>query len=192
MDRIRSLCSLITLAVGMAGAAQAQDSTQTPRMVGPEDLPTYSTVGAQALVPYPADLASRDVTGCVTLAYMIEPDGTTSGFRTLDAAASSRSPLAKRQAIEAFTRAAAAAASTWRYAPVGEARRTLTAAIVEFGPEASTAAVQCGSGDVARALRDGVEWKQVLRDLYETRWRFNTNRTERNAAESRREREAER
>ena len=179
MDRIRSLCSLVALAVGMAGAAQAQEASPAPRMIGPEELPTYWTVAAQAPVPYPADLASRDVTGCVTLAYMIEPDGTTSEFRTLDAAASSRSPLAKRQAIEAFARAAAAAASTWRYAPVGEARRTLTASIVEFGVEGSAAAGQCGTGDVARALRNGVEWDEVLKDLYETRWRLNTNRIER-------------
>jgi len=179
MDRIRSLCIPVVLAVGLTGAAQAEESSTAPRMVGPDELPTYWTVAAQAPVPYPADLASRDVTGCVTLAYMIEPDGRTSEFRTLDAAASSRSPLAKRQAIEAFAKAAAAAASTWRYTAVGEARRTLTAAVVEFGAEGSAAAEQCGNGDVARALRNGMEWNQVLRDLYEARWRFNTNRIER-------------
>jgi len=69
-------------------------------MVGPDDLPAVRAAAwPLAPVPYPADLAARRVTGCVALACMIGPDGTTSEFRTLDAASSSRSPLAGREAV---------------------------------------------------------------------------------------------
>jgi hypothetical protein len=155
----------------------AEPKEAAPRVASPDDLPTYWTpAGSTAPVPYPVELASRGVTGCLTLAYVIEPDGSTAEFRTLDATASSRSPVAKRQAIEAFARAAAAAISTWRYSPVGEAQRVLTATTVEFNPSPTASSGHC---DATRALAKGARWDGMLRDLYESRWRFNTGQLNR-------------
>ncbi|GAB6195555.1 energy transducer TonB [Lysobacter xanthus] len=176
MRRLLLCCGFLVATQAVAG----EPATDAPRVAAPAELASYWTpVSVPTPVPYPADLAARGVTGCVTLAYVIEPDGSTSGFRTLDAAASSRSPLAKRQAIEAFAQASAAAVSTWRFTPVADAARTLTATTVEFDGKGSAAGRQCQAGDVARALGKGKQWSSILRDLYETRWRLNTGQNER-------------
>lgn len=179
MWRAIALCCGLVLASRAVGADGSGDKRF--RIAGPDELAFYWKAGGTPMpVPYPADLASRGVTGCVTLAFMIEPDGTTSGFRTLDGAASSRSPIAKRQAIEAFAQAAAAAVSTWRFTPVEQAQMTTTATTVEFdGQGASAAAQQCATGDVGRALSQEKHWDGILRDVYETRWRLNTGQNDR-------------
>jgi outer membrane biosynthesis protein TonB len=170
--------SILLAGLALAPLAMAAGPTEpAPRVASPEDLPAYWRPASEpAPVPYPVDLASRGVTGCLTLAYVIEPDGSTADFRTLDASASSRSPVAKRQAIEAFARAAAAAVSTWRYTPVGEPQRTVTATSVEFNPNPAASSGHC---DAARALAKGNRWDGMLRDLYESRWRLNAGQLNR-------------
>lgn len=180
MDRIRSLCSLVALAVGIAGAAQAQEKQSAPRIAGPEELGLiWRATSPQMLVVYPEELAAKGTTGCVTLAFLIERDGTTSDFRTLDAAASSRSPLAKQQAIEAFARSAAASVANWRFTPVGEPIRTFTATTVDFDRERVAAGQTCRTGNIARALGRGRPWKDILRDVYEARFRYYTGENDR-------------
>jgi hypothetical protein len=172
---VRTAVLLCGSLFAFAVVAGEESPPQDIRIAGPEQLAAHWTpAGSPTGVPYPVELASRGVTGCLTLAYIIEPDGSTSSFRTLDAAASNRSPLAKRQAIEAFAKAAAAAVATWRFTPVDEPRRTLTATTVEFDGKDSAAAQQCEAGDVARALAKGRAWDGILQDLFQSRWRFNT------------------
>lgn len=163
----------LALATSAALAAPPGAGRDEPRIVGPDTLAMHWTaVEPMAPVTYPPDLAARKVTGCVTLAYVIEADGHTSDFRTLEAAASSRSPLAKAQAIEQFAKSAAGTVAQWRFQAKDEPRRTLTATTVQYDDSGATSATQCGNGDLARALQKGKNWDRALRDLYEAKSRY--------------------
>ncbi|MGY4516975.1 energy transducer TonB [Lysobacter sp. HA18] len=165
----------IALAVVSASTASAEQpvSGPTPIVVAPEQLTNYwSPASGLTPVTYPPDLASRGTTGCVTLAYTIGSDGRTSDFHTLDADASVRSPLAKRQVIERFAQAAAGAVAQWQFAPVGERMPTITATTVQFDGKAANSPDACKDGDIALALRDGERFEDVLRNLYEAKARF--------------------
>lgn len=173
MKRIFVIALALALPASSVLAAEGADPSKDIRIAGPDALGSYwSPVDPASAVTYPPDLAARKVTGCVTLAYMVEPDGSTSGFRTLEADASARSPVARRQAIERFAQAAAGAVAQWRYQPKGEARRTLTATTVQFDDGGTGSAQRCGNGDLARALDKGKNWDRALRDLYEAKSRY--------------------
>lgn len=168
---------MIGLVLVAASTAYAQEATE-PAVVAPDRLATYWTPAASlAPATYPADLVSRGTTGCVTLAYTIGADGQTSDFHTLDADASARSPIARRQVIERFAQAAAGAVAQWRFTPTGEARPTITATTIQFDGNATSTPDACKDGQLALALRDGKRFEQMLRDLYEAKARYWTQGT---------------
>lgn len=61
---------------------------------------------------YPVELVEKAPHGCVTIGFVIEPDGTTSTLAELARYSSVRAPAAKVAVGEAFARAAADAVAT--------------------------------------------------------------------------------
>ncbi|WP_133500643.1 energy transducer TonB [Cognatilysobacter terrigena] len=167
------LAAVAALAAFSGAHAQLPAGAGTPSVVAPDQLTAY-WLPAAPLMPatYPSDLAARGTTGCVTLAYTIGVDGRTSDFHTLDADASARSPIARRQVIERFAQAAAGAVAQWQFKPAAEPKPTLTATTIQFDGNAASSPAACTNGNLAKALRDGKRFEDVLRNLYEAKARF--------------------
>lgn len=144
------------LVVAQAHAAPPGD----PQILAPDAAAEAWTPTVAVAPAYPADLARRGVSGCVTLSYVIENDGSVSQVQLLDGRASPRSPVAEQLALEQFAGAASAAVSTMHFTPNGEPRSTLTAATLHFGEPATSAG--CEGTPLARRLEQGRGWEALI------------------------------
>ncbi|WP_133479649.1 energy transducer TonB [Cognatilysobacter segetis] len=132
------------------------------RVLGPDALGAAWTPVAAVPPTYPAELAQRGISGCVTVTYTIDRDGRASNVRYLDGRASPRSPLAERVALDRFTEAAGQAVADWRFAARGDANPTLTATTLHFGEPVSDGAAACSGTSTARMLDGGRDWNWLL------------------------------
>lgn len=111
------------LAVGQASVPQAEPASDQRVLILEEEggdryWQREKSVNPKAEFPrYPIGLARAGVTGCVNVGYLIESDGTISGFRVLKSFASNRSGSQAPTAIPVFAQAAIALIQHWKYTP---------------------------------------------------------------------------
>jgi hypothetical protein len=111
------LAALLALALPAAGAQeQAVADTKRLLLVNVDDGGRYwrlDEAQARGAPKYPRELIREGIGGCVSIGFVIEPDGSTSGFRPLVTWTTRQS----RQASLAFTRALEDLVRHQRYAP---------------------------------------------------------------------------
>src|SRR5688572_8301621 len=114
----RPLACLLLLAAFPAGAAEPLVLSEAAA------AQRWRAIAPRARAPWPPALRETPTPACVHLGYRIGRDGATGGFAVLREWPGSRDSAGRRRG-ELLAQAAAAAVSTWRFAPatVGLARK---------------------------------------------------------------------
>lgn len=130
----RQIATLLLALLAASGAALAGERTA---IVSASKLPdSWSPApGAEAAVPaYPSIVADKTETACVTVGFLIKPDGSTGDASLLKSwSARHGDDDSNADFIDPFARNAIAAVERWRFVPAkGKPRQTYTSASFAF------------------------------------------------------------
>lgn len=115
--------------------------------------------GYELVLPgYPAQYADRQAEACVAIGYLVNPDGSTSGFALLKSWAAADVPGRPGQDYwAAFAQSSAQALSQWRFQPRAEVkvpRPVYTVATFLFAAKSAQLRGRCAIPDLAAHLRE--------------------------------------
>lgn len=143
MKQVRSsMLGALVLASGMASAAGVESVKVVPE--GGLAQNWIVMPGTALAAPgYPGEFADRGDDVCVAVGYRVQPDGTTSDYMTMSNWSSrSRYREPAPGYWDAYSRAAAAALSQWRFAPktegAADSEAVDTVAVMTFRGQSST------------------------------------------------------
>ena len=153
-----------------AALAGGRTTIVSEQNAGQSWTPTPEAALVVAGYPKGSDNAARDA--CITLGYLIDKEGKTSNFVAMNAWSSVEGEDKDSPALAPYVQNAAAAASMWRYAPVGKARQVYTAHTFAFAGSKALSEEEirgrCRIVDlkafVEAAARDTVEQKRLNGD----------------------------
>lgn len=163
--RLRSLSwPVLVLSLSLSTAAAQDPVPRTPSTAadasvvlvdGPAGALLWERTTPAVQPRYPRAPMRAGVSGCVTIGFFIEPDGTTSGFQALKATTTAREMDRRQASLGMFASAAAVAASQARYRP-GPANpdrvRGFDTMKFEFSADRGLEAADCAIDDVKAFL----------------------------------------
>ena len=115
-----ALASALTALAPLACVAQESDSALGPGevlLVEPADEGRYWGVESRTAPHYPRELMRAGASGCVSITFLISPDGSTSSFHLLEGHSSLPATRAGRTAVNAFAKALVHQVKDWRHVP---------------------------------------------------------------------------